>query len=717
MNVAFALDIVPGSGRQPPDDKMRRAGAELLRRTGLAGARGARERVSRTESSLPRWFTVALTGALVFVGTAGLSGIALLIVHAYQPLAVFGVATSAAVGSAFVVARTSERNSAASRGPAIAAVGVALIFFAITGVLHSEHLLTERDPGVYMNNGRSIAGRHTLTPVVRSGPFDDLKFVVSSQGFFQAAGQQEQWFVPMLPVLLALGWSAGGYTGLFAVGPLLGALGLLVCYALCARLVGPRWALLAPVLLAINPLQTWFARDAYSELVVQVVALGGIWLYLEARAVVSARTAGISGVLIATGVLARFDALAIVACLVGFAALEWTRCDDAERPHVMRQVVAAFGLVLLGATLYCSLMTYTTSRSYLDWHGSSTRPLHFMLLASVALATVWVVAHRLRAGFGRRLAQARSPFAIGCVLVVAACVWAYVWRPSDPAAAFSLSKISVAVPNYQAWVSAHWSWSMRWFVDWFGISAVILGVLGFLILSRRALRGNVAATVVVVVAVPLAILYLWRPSVAPDQPWAMRRFLPVVIPGLVIAVVIALHGLMGFASGFPERGRRMAAYLVVFALALAAITQSAVAAAPLVDARAQHGAAQAVKKVCNELPANAAVLVYPASFLDNEMAQTIRGFCEVPTAAAPIEPDLDIASLARAWSKAGRGLYVLTTSPGKLVSATANAAVVLHLEIDDRYDPQYTYRVRPGRYEPQPRQFWLLRVPPPPKAP
>ncbi|MDP9332285.1 MAG: hypothetical protein M3Q30_03075 [Actinomycetota bacterium] len=669
------------------------------------------------DSALPRWFTVALTGALVFVGTAGLSGIALLMVHGYQPLAVFGLATSAGVGSAVVVARTSERNSAASRGPVIAAVGVALIFFAITGVRHSEHLLTDRDPGVYMNTGRSIAGRHTLTPVVRSGPFDDLKFVVSSQGFFQASGKQESWFLPMLPVLLALGWSAGGYTGLFAVGPLLGALGLLVCYALAARLVGPRWALLVPALLAVNPLQTWFARDAYSELVVQVVALGGIWLYLEARAVVSPRIAAISGALIATSVLARFDALAIVACLVGFAALEWTRCDDAERPQVMRRVVAAFGLVLLAATLYFSVMTYSTSRSYLDWHGTSTRPLHLMLLASIVLATVWIAANRLHPGFGRRLAQARLPFAIGCAFVMAACVWAYVWRPSDPAAAFPVSSIMTAVPNHQAWSSAHWTWSMRWFVDWFGISAVVLGVLGFLSLSRRALRGSVAATVVVVVAVPLAILYLWRPSVAPDQPWAMRRYLPVVIPGLVIAVVIALHGLTGFARRFRERRRRMPAYLAIVALALAVFTQSAVAAVPLVGARAQHGALTAVKKVCNELPSDAAVLVYPASFLDNEMAQTIRGFCEVPTAAAPTEPDLDIASLARAWSNAGRGLYILTASPEKLVNATASDAVVLHLEIDDRYDPQYTYRVRPERYEQQPRQFWLLRVAATSKAP
>jgi hypothetical protein len=664
------------------------------------------------ESALPRWFTVALTGALVFIGTAGLSGIALLIVHAYQPLAVFGFATTAAVGSAVVVARASNPNSSASHRAPMVAVGVALIFFAVTGALHSEHLLTDRDPGTYVNIGRSIAGRHTLTPDVRSGPFDNEKFVVSSPGFYQRAGKQDTWFLPMLPVLLALGWSAGGYTGLFAVGPLLGALGLLVCYALSSRLIGSRWALLVPALLAINPLQTWFARDAYSELVVQVVALGGIWLYLHARATMSPATAAISGALIATSVLARFDALAIVACLVGFAALEWTRCDDAERPDVMRRVVAVFGVVLLGAALYCSVMTYLTSRSYLDWHGTSTRPLHYMLFASVALAAMWIAVHRLRPGPGRRLARARWPFAIGSVLVIAACVWAYVWRPSDPAVAFSPTGITASVPNLGAWTSAHWTWSLRWFVDWFGISAVVIGVVGLLSLGRRALRGDVAATIVVVVAAPLAILYLWRPSVAPDQPWAMRRFLPVVIPGLVIAVAFALHAMSDLVRRVRQRRKRVAGYLAIGALALAIFAQNAVAAAPLVGARAQHGALTAVKKVCNELPGDAAVLVYPASFLDNNMTQTIRGFCEVPTAGAPTVPNLDIASLTRAWSKAGRRLYILTASPDKIHALASDAVVLLHLKIDDRYEPQTTYRVRPHRYEPHPREFWLLGVTP-----
>ena len=673
----------------------------------------ARQGSETPGAALPRWFTVSLTAALVFVGTAGMSGIALLVAHAYQPLPVSGLATLAALAAAVVVARGLKTDSAASHGPAIVAVGVALIFLALSGLWHSEHLLTDRDPGVYINTGRSIAGQHTLTPTIRSGPFDDPKFVVESPGFDESSGEQHTWFLPMLPVLLALGWSAGGYTGLLAVGPLMGALGLLVCYALTARLVGPRWAVLAPVMLTINPLQVWFARDAYSELVVQGLVLGGIWLYLEARASPSPRVAAISGALIATSVLARFDALVIVAALVGFSALEWTRCDDGERGRARRRVVGAFVIVLIGVTLYCSVISHVTSPGYLDAHRSFTRSFYLLLLAAVALGTVWIVARRLRPEFGQKFAGARMTFATGCALVLAACVWAYVWRPADPADAFPLSDILNSPPNPGGWLRAQWSWSIRWFVEWFGLPAVVIALFGLLILCRRALRGNVAATAVVAVVAPLAVVFISRPDVAPDQPWAMRRFLPVVIPGLVIGVPVLLHALTSVARRNSSRRQRPVVYLVIFALAGAAIAPSAVAAAPLVGARAQHGALAAVRRLCAALPSQAAVLILPASYLDNEMTQTIRGFCEVPTARTPTEPDLDIASLARAWSELHRSLYVVTASPEKIRKPTgASVVVVLHLVIDDRYAPQYTYRVRPRRYAPRPHELWLLRVVP-----
>src|SRR4029077_5990812 len=42
-------------------------------------------------------------------------------------------------------------------------------------------------------------------------------------------------------------------------------------------------------------------------------------------------------------------------------------------------------------------------------------------------------------------------------------------------------------------------------------------------------------------ALSLSALYLWTPQITPDQVWAMRRYVPVVVPGLIIAAVAELR--------------------------------------------------------------------------------------------------------------------------------------------------------------------------------
>ncbi len=354
--------------------------------------------------------------------------------------------------------------------------------------------------------------------------------------------------------------------------------------------------------------------------------------------------------------------------------------------------------MLLTTTVLCGWLIYVTSHDYMEEQRQTTRPLILALLGAVAVGATWIISQEFRPGLGRRLARARLPFALACVFVAAACLWAYAVRP---------------VHDRTESLRAEWSWSLRWLVDWFGIVLIALAVGGLLLLLRRALRSDVVAAALVVLVGPLAVIYLWEPHVAPDQPWAMRRFLPVVIPGLVIGAAVALQALTRVACRCSERRIRIPALLIVVGLTVATLVPSALAAGSLVEARAQHGALAAVKTLCRRLPDDAAVVFYRASHLGSEMTQTIRGFCEVPTAGAPTRPNLDITSLRRAWGDADRTLFIVTTSPRQIERETSgNARVVVHLEIDDRYAPQRTYRVRPRRFEPQPREVWLMRMAP-----
>jgi hypothetical protein len=129
-------------------------------------------------------------------------------------------------------------------------VVVALVLLGTAGAYHSQHLLTDRDPGVYLNTGRSIARTHVLHPTVARSPFDDDTMYTSQESGFAIVNHHlYSNFLNFLPSLMALGWSAGGDAGLLLVPAILGALALLALYALGTLIVGPRWALLGPVVL------------------------------------------------------------------------------------------------------------------------------------------------------------------------------------------------------------------------------------------------------------------------------------------------------------------------------------------------------------------------------------------------------------------------------------------------------------------------------------
>ena len=99
---------------------------------------------------------------------------------------------------------------------------------------------------------------------------------------------------------------------------------------------------------------------------------------------------------------------------------------------------------------------------------------------------------------------------------------------------------------------------MIWYI---GVPAVILGAIGIALLSRRCLHALLSwrdTGYVRIWALPLMIIgwvtvtVLWRPGIIPDQPWASRRLVPVVLAGLTLTAVWA-------SAWIKERGRQLGA--------------------------------------------------------------------------------------------------------------------------------------------------------------
>jgi hypothetical protein len=579
---------------------------------------------------------------------------------------------------------------------------ITLAFVIFAAALHSEHLLVDRDPAVYIGIGRSIARTHQLHPATHTGAFAD-------PAAFGPARVYDPGFFPMLPVLLAQAWSVGGDRALFVVGPILGALGLLAAYALSARVLGPRSALFTIVLLVIVPLQLWFARDAYSELVVQVVGLGGIWIYLEARRQCAWLLALAGGALVASAGVARVDALAVVVGLIAFGALEWTRCDGDASPAAARRTVAAFLTALICGTAVALLITLRASSAYVEALDRQFGALLAAFAAALFGLVLVVVLHRRGLAVGRAIASRGWVFVAGVGVAAATCLWAYLLRPL-PRSAYPLSRPGAPLANgaraaANAW---HFSRSLHWFAYYFGVVALVLAFVGFVLLADRARRGNRAASAVIIVVLPVAVMYLARPSIAPDQPWAMRRFLPVVIPGVAIAITVALQSAWRAAHSLSGKRARGLAFAGVGLLALFVWVPAARAASPFVTARAQHGAEAAVHAVCRETGSDAAILVFGGAFLDDELPDNVRSFCGVPTSKSST---VDLTALARAWKADGRRLIVLTAAPQAVRRNAPDASIIGHHVIADDAEPERVFDRAPRRFKAAPTEIWVMSVP------
>ena len=656
-----------------------------------------------TARSLPTWFVAALVATMVWCATAGAAGIGLLGYGKYNATLVGTLATFAAFVAAFAAARRLGPRPRADNVAAIAAVALVVAFFLLSSAFHSEHFLRDRDPAIYLTSGRSIARFHELRPKTHVGPF-------ASPAFGSPATRYLANFFPMLPVLLALAWSIGGDSAMLLVGPALGALGLLACFALASRLVGPRWALGALVLLMITAPQIWFSRDAFSELVVQVVVLGGLWLYLEARARVQWGFAALSGALVASSALARIDSLAILVGTLVLITVEWARCDSDAEPVRARRVVAAFGGALIGATGIALVLTRKVAYGYIHSLGDEYRQLVAAAVAAMVGLIAVVLIHRLRPGIGRWFNERKLLFAAAVAGATGVFVWAYVWRPAPVS---DMPLVTPGRPTTAALRTAlnewHFTASLHWFSAYYGLVGLVLAFVGFVVLAAGARRGNAAAATVFLVVVPVAVMYIARPSIQAGQPWAMRRYLPVVLPGIAIAVVFALE--RGWRSARVSRRSvaRAAATFGVVIVGLSATVPTAYAALPFVTARAQHGAESAVHHICEVAGDDSALLVAHGGYLNNELPDAVRMFCGIPTANAP---GIDLLQTAREWHDAGRRFLVATVAPRAILNVVTGSKVVGHYLVSDDADPERVYERAPRRFSPVPVDIWILEIPP-----
>lgn len=606
------------------------------------------------------------------------------------------------------------------RWPVAAAFAIAAAFLVLQVVMCAEQIVVRRDPASYVQFATWLTEHGSLPIPLAEGAFGgpDGALYFESPAFYQHDGAIVPQFMAGLPLVLTLGGWIGGTHGMLLMAPLLGACCVLAFAGLVARLVGPRWAPAGALLLALTLPMLYASRNTLSELPALVLLLGGLSLMQDSR-----RERGrdadlkafLGGLALGLIVLVRIDGLRDVLPVVAFAGFYLAR----------RRRIGYWtaGGLLLGAGAGL-IEGFTLSQPYLDYLRGSLAPLLGITAAVLAATAAMVALLRWdRTGpplrrAGAAVARGRLPGAAAVLTVLV--MLAFALRPlvqtvrRTPATEDDrmnvrfietiqrIQGLPVDGTRQYSELSLHW---VSWYI---GVPALLFAVLGAAVLVRRLLRGRSTRWLL-----PYAMIVwtttqvLIRPGITPDHPWASRRLIGLVIPGLLLFTV--------FASAWTARRVRRLGYSPR-AVGAGAVAGVAVLLVPivltsggyLVTRTEQHEVA-AVDGMCDALKPDSSVVVVERSTADRFL-QVVRGMCGLPAARTGdvVTPD-DMRRVLFKTRRAGRRPVVMAA---KAEQVAPYGRPVRILRLDTRQDGR-TLAEPPGGTWGLSMEVWIAEPPEP----
>ena len=632
-------------------------------------------------------------------------------------------------------------------GTAVIAVG----FGVWQWLLVSPELVLLRQPGVFTQLGYWIAQHGELpiptTAAAFGGSHPGLSF--ASYGFAARGTAVSPWQLPGLPIVLAAGAWIHGLSGLTAVSPVLGAFAVLTVAGLTGRLAGVQWAPLGALAAALTLPELLTSRSAYAEPLVELLLFGGLCLVTDSLAArprevtgrftdvarwrlvpsAAATMAALGALALGLASLPQADALVVLLPVIPFAAM----LVAGQRPRAAAftaGIVVGVGYGLAGGLLLAGPGIRTLAPS-LRMMGLAVVWAAALTLAGVAVGS----RERARRLLGQRplrwLPEAAAVLVVAAAIAFAVRPYVQVVRGGTGGAGYVASLQRLAgLPADPRRVYAEDS--LYWVIWYLGLPAVLLGVAGLALLARRCARALIswrdAAGDARVQTLPLLIIgwgsvaALWQPGTVPDQPWAGRILVPVVLPGLAVCAVWVAAWLVARArqrGAGPVAGALAAACFTVAVAVPGAVTSFAAgtpapAGGPLLTVarvsvdgpaiqRTGAGEAAALGRLCGQIGQNASVLLLDQTAA-SEFAPVLRGMCGIPSGAMVGASPGQVLAAAHGIAQAGRRPVLLASTAAGLSAYLSQPRKVLDLLT--RQDAHFLTRPPDGTW-PIRYQLWM----------
>jgi hypothetical protein len=595
-----------------------------------------------------------------------------------------------------------------------ATVAVAAVFAAWQIAEHTQQIIFLRDPATYLQVGYWIAHHGSLpipsSPEAFGGVHPGLSF--ASVNYYPRGSGIVPQFMTGMPIVVAAAIWLGGVPAALVITPLIGACAVLSFGGLVGRLAGPGWAPAAAAVLALSLPQQYTSRSTFSEPLAQVLLFGGLCLLADCMLVArrpgppAGRSdwpgqdrvlAGLAGLALGLTILVRIDGLSDILPAVPFAGLLLA---------ARRRQAVPFSLGLLIGVGYGLADGYLLSRPYLDLEAPSLRPLGLITVAVILLTAAGLVITRSRAAVSR-LRGWLTPRVVRWLPDAAAAVTVLIFvgfalRPLVQTVAGETDPTSIAyVAELQRLAHLpvngrrqYYEDSLYWVIWYIGLPAVLLGAAGLAALARRTSRAlltwkdpDASARVwalPLLIAIWVIVSVLWRPAVAPDQPWASRRLVPFVLPGLILGAIWACAWLKDRAG---RLGRARVTSAAVASCCVASLVIPTALTTFDVTGSGVHGMAfrrigggelAAVGKLCAAIGPDASAVILDSLTADR-FAQVVRGMCQTPAAVLDTVTPAAVNAVVAGIEAAGRRPVLLAETEAELAPYGGEPREVVNL--------------------------------------
>jgi hypothetical protein len=483
---------------------------------------------------------------------------------------------------------------------ALLSAAAAIAILVATLAPASEDVLGGRDQGVYTNTAGWMAARGTIridspplasVAALRDGPFSTSgPHLAGFHVVDPERGEIRPQFLHLLPAYMAVGHWLGGIRGALLVPPLIGVFSGLAVFCFVRRMLGDGPALVAVTLLALNLAQMWGLRSPYSEGFAQLTVFAALWAIDRAHETGGLRWGVLAGAALGAAFLNRIDAALVPMALA--PAIVALQAHQNQPPRWVTHALLPAALLLAACgTVYALLLSPIYVALNLNRTVQLVAAAGVVLAGCAAAMALRTPARALLDSVDR---WSRTAWFVAGGLLSAAFVFALWIRPSFEVF-YRVTRSGRRLYGEQSLARVGW---------YFSEAGLILALAGCLLLLHRWLRRRQPRWApFLFLLLAFSLLFFYKPVVAPDHPWMMRRYLPVIVPGFVIAIT----ALAAWGWSLAGRWRRTGRALAVAVVAIVGVHEIRMSA-PFWRFREHQGAIAQLRAVAALVPEDALLL-------------------------------------------------------------------------------------------------------------